>query len=326
MCFSRMIFFQLYPRFTRFECKSFLAKAFSYFHGAAGTCMVDNTHVVVASGTGRDMVAAPEMVAFAERYGFHFQAHEVGDANRSARVEAPFHRIQTAFLHGAAFADWPELNHQALARCDEWNARHSNKLHASRRELFSSERVHLKRLPVHVPEVYQLHGRMVDAEGYVHLNRIRYSAPYRLMGRQLEVRETLEKVELYDGPRQVACHARVTGPLDTRITDPSHRPPRGEGRGKQGPPPEVATLLATEPRLATYLAELRKHTGGRRKVLRRLLAMLHDYPREPFMAAVAVAEQYRLFDMNRLERMVLKEIAHEYFILPLQKPEEGEHE
>jgi transposase len=326
MCFSRMIFFQLYPRFTRFECKSFLAKALDYFHGAAATCMVDNTHVVVASGTGKEMVPAPEMAAFAERYGFRFQAHEVGDANRSARVEAPFHRIQTAFLQGAAFADWPDLNIQAVARCEEWNARRSNKLHASRRELFAAERAHLKRLPVHVPEVYQLHGRVVDAEGYVHINRIRYSAPYRLIGRQLEVRETMERVELYDGPRQVAGHARVTGPLDTRITDPAHRPPRGEGRGKQGPPPERSTLLATEPRLATYLAELDKHTGGRRKVLRRLLSMLRDYPREPFMAAVRVAEQYRLFDLGRLERMVLKEIAHEYFILPLRHADQGEHE
>jgi hypothetical protein len=27
------------------------------------------------------------MAAFAERFGFHFQAHERGDANRSGRVE-----------------------------------------------------------------------------------------------------------------------------------------------------------------------------------------------------------------------------------------------
>ena len=41
LCYSRMIFFQMYPRFTRFECKAFLAQAIAYFHGAAATCMVD---------------------------------------------------------------------------------------------------------------------------------------------------------------------------------------------------------------------------------------------------------------------------------------------
>jgi len=43
-----------------------------------------------ASGTGRQMVPVAEMAAFAERFGFRFQAHERGDANRSGRVEGPF--------------------------------------------------------------------------------------------------------------------------------------------------------------------------------------------------------------------------------------------
>ena len=52
--------------------------------------MIDNTHVVVLRGTGTDMVPVPEMAAFAERYGFEFHAHKIGDANRSGRVERPF--------------------------------------------------------------------------------------------------------------------------------------------------------------------------------------------------------------------------------------------
>jgi len=82
------------------------AAAMSYFGGAAAVCMIDNTHVVVAAGSGANMIAAPEMVAFAERYGFKFVAHEKGDANRSARVEAPFNRIDKGFLTGEDFADW----------------------------------------------------------------------------------------------------------------------------------------------------------------------------------------------------------------------------
>jgi hypothetical protein len=35
------------------------------------------------------MTPAPEMAAFAERFGFEFVAHEIGDANRSGRVERP---------------------------------------------------------------------------------------------------------------------------------------------------------------------------------------------------------------------------------------------
>jgi transposase len=93
--YSRMRFFQHYPRFTRFECKAFLTEGLLYFEGASERCTIDNTHVVVLVGSGRDMVPAPEMAAFAERFGFEFRAHAVGDANRSAHVERFFGLVQT---------------------------------------------------------------------------------------------------------------------------------------------------------------------------------------------------------------------------------------
>jgi transposase len=314
MCNSRMIFFQHYPRFTRFECKSFLAQAIAYFGGSAAHCMVDNSNVVVAAGTGANMIPAPEMVAFAERYGFVFIAHEKGDANRSARVEAPFHRIEKGFLVGENFASWTDLNQRARAKCEEWNSKFSNKLHASRRELFAAEQPCLKPLPLHVPEVYQLCTRIVDAEGHVHLNRVRYSAPYRLIGRALEVRETLERVDLYDGPRRVATHARIYGPLDTRVTDPAHRPPRGQGLARHPQPaPEQIEILQIEPRLASYMHALKLAIGDRRAPLRRFLSMLQDYPREAFLTAIEIAERHRLFDLDRLEKIVIRRVADDFF-------------
>jgi transposase len=316
LCYSRMIYFQIYPRFTRFECKSFLTEGLRYFGGAPEVCMIDNTHLVVASGSGASMIPAPEMVAFAERFRFRFQAHEKGDANRSARVEAPFARIQNAFLVGSEFAHWRDINVQALQTCDKWNATFSNKLHASRRELFAVEQLHLKPLPLHIPEVYQLHTRIVDAEGYVNLSRIRYSAPWRLIGHALEVRETLERIDLYDGPRCVARHDRVWGPMDTRVTDPAHRPPRGELTARRAQPaPEAGEIVQLEPLMAPYVAGLKARVGDRRAPLRRLLAMLQEYPREAFLAAVTVAERYSLYDLERLEKMVLRQIARDFFIL-----------
>jgi hypothetical protein len=43
--------------------------------------------------------------------------------------------------------------------------------------------------------------------------------------------------------------------------------------------------------------------------------MLQEYPREAFLAALADAERYRLFELDRLEKMVLRRIADEYFVL-----------
>jgi transposase len=326
LCFSRMIFIQLYPRFTRFECKVFLTRAFRYFGRLAARCMIDNTHVVVLRGTGRNMVPVPEMAAFAERYGFDFAAHEVGDANRSARVEGPFNFVQNNFFSGRTFADWDDGNRQAVGWCDKVNAAHSDKLHASRRELFAAELVHLKPLPIWVPEVYMLHHRLVDAEGYVRVQTNRYSVPYALIGRQLEVRELADRIEVYDGPRLVASHVRLVEPCDERVTCKEHRPRRGE-RARPPVPQEEQDLLLARPALAGYVAALKKHASGRGTLaLRRLLRMVHDYPEGPFVTAVQRAEQYGLFDLDRLERMVLRQIATDYFILPLKDTEDDDDE
>ena len=130
------------------------------------------------------------------------------------------------------------------------------------------------------------------------------------------MRESIERVDLYQGARCVASHARVLGPADTRVADRSHRPPRGEGRSAQPhkPAPEAIQIIQIDARLSGYLHLLRAHIGDRRAPLRRLLSMLQDYPRDAFIGAVEIAAQYRLFDLDRLERMVLKRIARDYFI------------
>ena len=49
---SRYAFIQYYPCFTRFEIQVFLTEAIQYFEGSTPRCTVDNTSVVVASGSG----------------------------------------------------------------------------------------------------------------------------------------------------------------------------------------------------------------------------------------------------------------------------------
>jgi len=319
-CCSRLQFFQMYPRFTRFECKVFLDEGIRYAGGAAADCMIDNTSVVRLRGTGPSMVPVPEMVAFGERYGFRFIAHEVGDANRSARVEGPFHGIDTNFLAGRRFTDWEHLNREARLWCDRHNAKFSRKLHASRRELFAAELPYLRPLPEWVPEVYALHHRIVDAEGYVNVESNRYSVPYALIGRTLEVRVTKDRVEVYDGPREVASHRREWDPTNSRCTNLAHRPPRGTAAKARQAVPEQETLLRVAPEITDYVVALKAKLSGRGTLgMRRLLQMVRDYPREPLVAAVKTAQHYGLYDLERLERLILRQIGSEYFVLPIDE-------
>jgi transposase len=312
--YSRMLFFQFFPTFRRFDCKVFLTDALQYLQGACETCLIDNTHVVVLKGTGRDMVPVPEMAAFADRYGFRFQAHAIGDANRSARVERSFRYIETNFLAGRSFRDWADANQQAREWCDKVNGRFRDDLKASPRELFAVERPHLKPLPIWVPPVYLLHQRLVDLEGMVWVDTNRYSVPADLIGRHVEVRQTKDQIEIYRGPRLVATHARVIEPTGRKYRLPEHRYPRGQRPPRSDSPSEEKLLLERLPEVAAYLQGLKRRTPGRATLaLRRLLRLVNDYPRAPLLGALRTALEYGLFDLERVERMILRQLACEYF-------------
>jgi transposase len=308
---SRMLYFQHYPRFTRFVCKTFIHDALLYLGAVCQRCMIDNTHVVVLRGTGKDMVPVPEMEAFGERYGFTWVAHEIGDADRKARVERRFWWIETNFHAGRDFASLDDANAAAVAWCDEKNAKLNKKLHASPRELFAAERTHMTRLPDFLPEPYQLHDRIVDVEGYVTVHGMKYSAPYRLIGRRLEVRETKNRIELFEGPRSVGVHNKVVGKNPTHVSLPEHRPPRGT-LAAQRPPSNDETALAAIPGVAEYVAAL-KDRGHGVLAIRRLARMMREYPRAAFTDAVITAAHYGLYDLQRVENMVLRNVGKDFF-------------
>jgi hypothetical protein len=314
LCYSRMLFFQIHPTFTRFDCKVFLTEALRYLGGSPRRVEIDNTHVVVLRGTGRAMVPVPEMAAFAERYGFQFAAHELGDANRSAHVERQFDHIENNFLAGRSFASWQEMNQQAREWCDRVNATQKRHLRAAPRELFAMEQQHLQPLPVWVPEVYRLHERMVDVEGYVTVNTNRYSVPVAWIGRRVEVRETCNKIEIQLDARHLVTHERVAEAKHRHIMLAEHSRPRGVRR--PDPHPEEALILKAVPEIANYVAELKKNSRKMTVLaLRQLLRMVREYPREPLLAAVAEAARYGLYDLDRVERMILRRVARDYFLL-----------
>ena len=324
LCYSRRIYAQCYPRWTRFEARVFLSEAVHYLGGAAGKCMLDNSTVIIAQGTGKDAVPAAEMAALATRFGFEFIAHEVGDANRSGRVERPFDYIENNFYPGRDFADLADLNRQFVEWCVRSNRRHRRHLGCSPLELFATEQPALRPLPVYIPEVYALHRRRIDVEGYANLHTNRYSVDAALIGKDVEVRETLQKVRLFDGHRLAAEHTKLEYGARLRTTLPEHR---GQWRRRVGPPriSESERLLRGQgDELGKLIDTLKKRYGGQaKKAVLRLERIWKDYPTEAVTGAISVALEYGLTDLERIERMVLRRIAGDFFKLPVEEDDDG---
>ena len=317
LCYSRMLFFQINPTFQRFDCKVFLTDALRYTGGAAERVMIDNTHVVVLRGTGREMIPVPEMEAFAERFGFRFVAHEIGDANRSARVERPFSFIENNFLAGRTFASWEDLNQpgapvvrqgqldlqetypRRAARTVRGGAHASEAAAGVDSRSVSSASAHGGRGRLRLGELHSLlgSGRLDRASG----------------GGSRDAGQDRDRNGC--APYRHAC-ARGDASVSSAITLAAHRPPRGEGVKRSDPHPEEKAIVEAAPETALYVAALKQK--GRKVValaLRQLLRLLREYPREPFLAAVREAARYGLYDLDRLERMILRRVARDYFLL-----------
>jgi hypothetical protein len=231
--------------------------------------------------------------------------------------------IEQNFLAGRSFRSWEDLNQRAREWCDKVNSTYKKHIRAVPRELFAMERLQLRPLPAWIPEVYRLHQRLVDVEGYVALHTNRYSVPVDWIGRRVEVRETKDKIEIQRDARRLVVHRRIVEAEHQRVTLAEHRPPRGQRAPRPDPHPEESAILTAAPELAEYVAGLKQRS---RKVitlaLRQLLRFVREYPREPLLGAVREAARYGLYDLDRLERMILRRITRDYFLLDREPQED----
>jgi transposase len=316
LAYSRRLFIRYYLRFTRLEAKHFLLQAAQFMDGTCPTCVIDNTSVMVVGGAGADAVFAPEMQAFAATLGFEFMAHRINDPNRKARIERPFFYVQTNFLPGRSFADLDDVNAQALRWCIEvTNAKPKRSLGQSPEAAYALEWAALRRLPAVLPPVYEVLERVVDLYGFVSVDTVRYSVPERLVGKTVTVYKHYERVDIHHRGAVVASHDRVIGERDVRRTLPGHhtvpqRAPREPALAEQLLRGEHEVLQ----RYASAL-KLHHHHGRGVRALHRLVQIKRSYPREPFLAAVEQALKFGLFDLTRLEHLVLRHVAGDFFAL-----------
>lgn len=314
LAYSRRLFIQYYPRFGRFEARQFLLEAMRFMDGACGRCVIDNSSVILAGGAGRDAIIAPEMAAFARTLGFEFMAHRVGDPDRKGRIERNFAFVETNFLPARRFADFADLNEQALQWCRQVaNARPKRALGMSPETAYVLEKPSLHVLPAALPPVYDTLERVVDLNGYVSLDANRYSVPERLVGQAVTLYKFPDRVEVHHRHTRVAAHRRVIGKRDVRVTDPGHHPT--PVRAPRLPALEVQ-LRQDAPELVAYARALKQRGQGRGlRALRRLIELQRTYPAEAFLAAIRQAAHYGLYDLGRLEKLILQQVAGNFFAI-----------
>ncbi|MCK4644782.1 MAG: serine/threonine protein kinase [Candidatus Aminicenantes bacterium] len=181
-------------------------------------------------------------------------------------------------------------------------------------QAFLMEKPHLTPLPSHIPAVYETLYRTVDVEGYVRVNTNRYSVPERLIGKQVEVHKSWDRVHVFFNHKKVADHSRLIAKRETRVTAKGHHSPLNRSKAHKGPSKEEMILRGQDTLLDDYVKELKKRSKGRgQRKMRKLLELKRTYPEEAFKKALKEAYHYGLYDLHRLEEMILSCVAGEFF-------------
>jgi hypothetical protein len=75
------------------------------------------------------------------------------------------------------------------------------------------------------------------------------------------------------------------------------------------------------------VAALVQHLHGRdTRALNRLVQLKRSYPAQPFLGALAQALKYGMFDLTRLETLVLRHVAGDFFALARDDDDGGDND
>jgi len=183
-------------------------------------------------------------------------------------------------------------------------------------EVYVLEKPHLKPLPAHMVPVYKTLQRIVDMSGFVTVDTNRYSVPEKLCGKHVEVLKSWHKITIYHKHRQVADHKRLIDKKDGKVVAAGHHLPLYNKKNRTVVCKEEKILLGRSQTLEHYVAGIKKscYGSGRRK-LQKLLELQRTYPVDAFDKAVETALHYRLYDLERVENLILSFVAGDFFNL-----------
>ncbi|BDG59307.1 IS21 family transposase [Caldinitratiruptor microaerophilus] len=234
--------------------------AFARFGGVPRRCLYDNTKVVVLERDEHDQpVWNPRFLDFALRVGFDIRLCHPYRPQTKGRVESGIKYVKRNFWPGVRFVDLADLNQQAAQWCDTVaDVRVHGTTHERPVDRLRIEREHLQPLPSPQRlEVFLREERHVGRDGYVQWENAWYGLPWPWKpGQVVQVQPRDGIVELWDGGKRLAVHARATQ-RGQRLTHPRQWAglQAGDGRpSKEALAVQLPTVEVERRPLAAYEA------------------------------------------------------------------------
>lgn len=199
-------------------------QAFEHFGGVPGRVRYDNLKPAVTRVLkGRDRLESDRFIALRSHYGFDsfFCFPGKDGAHEKGGVEGEIGRFRRRHMVPMPrVGSLAELN-ELMARADAMDDhRRISGRFLSVGEHFAVEAHELRALPAEPFDTRRCSTNRVDAKSRVCVRQCFYSVPARYSGRRLDVMLGAETIEVFDGRRRVAHHARaVTKGTEVLVLD-----------------------------------------------------------------------------------------------------------
>lgn len=305
--YSKMRYIKFYRHFNRFNMKCFLDEALKFWGYCPKTCVIDNTNLAVLYRSGSQAVFNPEMIVFANNYGFSWKAHAINHPNRKAGTERNFWTVETNFLPGRKFESLQDLNSQAF----DWATdRYAKRPHAKTKliplELFEIEKNSLQKLSDFISSPYLQHTRLVDQYGYISFNANFYWIAETVKARSVIVLQYADELRLFDGTHEITRYKTAPDGVVNMTIAPegcSRLPRFLPNNRKLGCEQEEKVLKELGSVVVNYIAMVYSPQSGIKQCHAFIRGLYHLYRRWGMDLFVKTMERAYLYRVNTLAQL-----------------------
>ncbi len=300
-------------------------RALEYFGGVNAVVVPDNTKAAVTAAHRYEPDLNRTYADWAQHYGCAVIPARALKPRDKAKVEAAVQGVERwvmAPLRNRTFFSLTELNKALREQLEAYNHRPFQKLEGSRRSLFVElDRPALKPLPVTRYEFAQWKQATVHIDYHVEVDKHRYSAPYQLVHKKVDVRSTQSTVEVFFKGKRVASHKR--SPYKGRFTTLKEHMPKSHREYAEWTPDRLIrwarkTGEHTE-RLVEKILESRPHPQQGFRACLGILRLSKPYGQDRLEAACTRALHIQSLSYKSVESILKHGLDHKP--LPQKRPE-----
>jgi len=187
-------------------------RAFEFFGGVPREIVIDNLKAAVIKASLEEQTLSIPYKRLAVHYGFLVHPCRPRTPEHKGKVENGVRYVQRSFIAGREFIDIEEANRKLIDWViNEAGVRDHGTTHEAPIKRFTEmEASALLELPATEFELVRMTQGTVGRDTFIQLDGSYYQAPYKLVGKKLDVFVYERVVQIYDGVDLLVTHERAT--------------------------------------------------------------------------------------------------------------------